>query len=75
MRVGRTSAPSPSRHLAAAQQLGRFRREADIKWRAGPTNAVSRMTRTGHRQQNNSRDRPQHLPSVEFTAKLRRWDR
>jgi hypothetical protein len=36
MRVG-MSAFGPSRHFAAAQQLGRFWREADINWqgRAG----------------------------------------
>jgi hypothetical protein len=31
----------PSRHFAAAQQLGRFRREADIKWQAGPAGKVA----------------------------------
>jgi len=28
------SGSGPSRHFAAAQQLGRFRREADINWQA-----------------------------------------
>jgi hypothetical protein len=31
----------PSRHFPATQQLGRFRREADIKWQAGPTSKVA----------------------------------
>jgi len=30
----------PSRHFAAAQQLGRFWREADIKWQVEPARCV-----------------------------------
>jgi hypothetical protein len=31
---------APSRHFAARQDFGRFRREADIKWEAGPAGLV-----------------------------------
>jgi hypothetical protein len=36
-----TSVIGPSRHFAAKQRFGRFRREADIKWQAGPTGKVA----------------------------------
>jgi hypothetical protein len=36
-----TSAHGPSRHFAAAQQISRFRKEADIKWRAGLAGSVA----------------------------------
>src|ERR1700746_2871513 len=32
----------PSRHFACAQQSGRFRREADITWRAGLAGSVAK---------------------------------
>ena len=35
------SAFGPSRHFAAAQQLGRFWREADINWQAKPADSVA----------------------------------
>jgi hypothetical protein len=31
----------PSRHFAAAQQLGRFWREADIKWQARSVGSIA----------------------------------
>ena len=31
----------PSRHFAAKQRLGRFRKEADIKWQEGPASSVA----------------------------------
>jgi hypothetical protein len=31
----------PSRHFAAAQQLGRFQVKADNKWQAGPAGSVA----------------------------------
>ena len=31
----------PSRHFAHAKSPGRFRREADIKWQAGPAGKVA----------------------------------
>jgi hypothetical protein len=34
------STHGPSRHFAAAQQLGRFRREADINWQARSAGSV-----------------------------------
>src|SRR6476620_7064574 len=35
------SESGPSRHFAAARQLGRFWRKADINWRAGPAGSVA----------------------------------
>ena len=35
------SVPGPSRHFAAAQQLGRFWREADISWQARSVGSVA----------------------------------
>jgi hypothetical protein len=35
------SAIGPSRYFARAQQLDRFRREADIGWQAGPAGKVA----------------------------------
>ena len=35
------SAFGPSRHFAAAQQLGRFGREADIKWQARSVGSIA----------------------------------
>jgi hypothetical protein len=35
------SAIGPSRHFAAAQQLGRFWREADINWQARSAGSVA----------------------------------
>jgi hypothetical protein len=35
------SVPGTSRHFAAAQQLGRFRREADINWQTKPAGSVA----------------------------------
>jgi hypothetical protein len=31
----------PSRHFATTEQFGRFRREADVKWLAGPAGSVA----------------------------------
>jgi len=36
-----TTGFGPSRHFAAAQQLGRFRREADINWQARSAGSVA----------------------------------
>jgi len=36
----------PSRHFAAKQRFGRFRREADVKWQVGRL-AETRMTHNG----------------------------
>src|SRR5262245_53791932 len=40
----------PSRHFAAKQRFGRFRKEADIKWQVGPASSVA--------------NDPKHLPAI-----------
>ena len=39
--AGIISASGPSRHSAAKQRFGRFRKEADIKYLAGPAGSVA----------------------------------